>query len=109
MTLKEFYEKIENFPSDTMNFCIEDVFSWRGIYCEPCCSLSSYEVTKQHNLDMLQRLLNETFVGWKGGEYTYTEDDEIHFESSHGSYSDGRYILNFVANNPLEEVKHIFG
>ena len=109
MTLKEFYEKIESFPSDIMNFCIEDVFSWRGIYAEPACSLSTCETSKLHNLDMLQRLLNEIFIGWKGGEYSYTEDDEMHFESSHGSYSDGRYILSFVANNPSEEVRHIFG
>ena len=100
MTLKEFYEKIESFPNDTMNFCIVNVFSWRGSYDEPCCSLSSDEITKQHNLDMLQQLLNEKFYGWKGGEYTYTEYDKIHFESSHGSYSDGRYIISFVANNP---------
>lgn len=24
MTLKELYDKIESYPSDTMNFCIED-------------------------------------------------------------------------------------
>jgi hypothetical protein len=109
MTLKEFYEKIKSFSGDTMKFAITDVFSWRGSYDKPACSIECSLASKEYNLNMLSRLLNETFYGWKGGKYIYTEDDEIHFESSHGSYSDGRYILNFVANNPSEEVRHIFG
>lgn len=109
MTLKEFYEKIESFPSDTMNFCIEDVFSWRGSYNEPCCSISTNNVAKQHNLDMLNRLFNEIFYGWKGGEYTYSENDDINFESGVEMWTNNEYLINFIANNPSPEVKHIFG
>lgn len=109
MTLKEFYERIESFPNDTMNFCIVDVFSWRGSYGEPCCSISTTNVTKQHNLDMLNRLLNEIFEGWKGGEYIYMETDEIHFEPDEGMWTNNKYLINFIANNPSSEVKHIFG
>ena len=50
-----------------MNFKIEDVFSWRGIYYEPCVSLSTNKSTKEENLNMLNRLCTETFEGWKGG------------------------------------------
>lgn len=109
MTLKEFYEKIESFPSDTMNFCIEDVFSWRGIYSEPACSLSTCKTSKLHNLDMLHRLLNETFIGWKGGSYKYSFNHDINFELDERMYTDGEYLINFIANNPSPEVKHIFG
>lgn len=110
MTLGEFYDKIESWSSDTMNFRINDVFSWRGIYDEPCCTISIWETSKQYNLDMLDRLVNEEFIGWKGGEFTYTFEDTIHFESGEGSYtSDNGYLIRFIANNQNEEVKHIFG
>ena len=110
MTLKELYDKIESYPSDTMNFCIEDVFSWRGIYAEPCCSLLIKQTTKQENLDMLRRLTNEVFHGYKGGEYTYTFDDQINFEYDYGEYTDGRYLKGFINKyKETQEFKHIFG
>ena len=111
MTLGEFYDKIESWPSDTMNFRIEGVFSWRGIYAEPCCSLSTTkQTTKQENLDMLRRLTNEVFIGWKGGEFTYTFDDTIHFECDYSEYSSGGYLKGFIERNKDSEIiNHIFG
>ena len=110
MTLKELYDKIESYPSDTMNFCIEDVFAWRGIYAEPCCSLLTKQTTKQENLDMLRRLTNEVFYGYKGGEYTYTFDDWINFECDCSEYTDGRYLKGFINKyKETQEIKHIFG
>ena len=110
MTLGDLYNRILSYPEDAMNFCIEDVFSWRGSYYEPCCSLSTRNVSKDHNLDMLNKLITESFVGWKGGTYTYTMDDTIHFETSEGSYSNKYYIKGFITNNHnTPEVKHIFG
>lgn len=110
MTIKELYNKIESWPEDTMDFCITDVFSWRGIYAEPACSLSTTsDTTKQENLDMLNRLINETFDGWKGGEYTYCSVDTINFECGEGSYSDGNYIIEFLARNHSPIIEHIFG
>lgn len=110
MTLKELYNKIESYPSDTMNFCIEDVFSWRGSYDEPCCAISIRETSKSYNLNMLYRLVYEVFIGWKGGEFTYTFDDIIHFECKEGSYTPNNgYLIGFIARNQNEEVKYIFG
>lgn len=110
MTLGEFYDKIKSWSSDTMNFRIEGVFSWRGSYYEPCCEISIKETSKQYNLDMLRRLVNEVFIGWKGGEFTYTFEDTIHFECGEGSYtSNNGYLIRFITNNYNEEVKHIFG
>ena len=110
ITLGELYDKIESWPSNTMNFRIEDVFSWRGIYAEPCCEISVEETSKQYNLDMLRRLTNEVFDGWKGGEFTYTFDDAIHFECDPSAYTPNNgYLIRFIANNQNEEIKHIFG
>lgn len=109
MTLKELYDRIESYPHDTMNFCIEKVFSWRGVYAEPCCSLSTNTTTKQQNLDTLTRLITETYKGWKGGTYEYFFDDPINFEAEESSWSDGYYIKDFITNNQTPEVKHIFG
>lgn len=109
ITLGEFYDKIESYPQDTMDFRITDVFSWRGVYAEPCCSLSTERTTKQENLDMLRRLTNEVFCGWKGGEYTYTFDDLIHFEYDEGEYSAGKYLMSFIKRNENSEIiNHIF-
>lgn len=110
MTIKELYNKIESWPEDTMDFCITDVFSWRGIYAEPACSLSTTsDTTKQENLDMLRRLTFEIFKGWKGGKYIYNFEDEIHFECDGGSYSSGDYIMGFLARNHSPIIEHIFG
>lgn len=110
MTLGEFYDKVSSWSSDTMNFRIDDVFSWRGSYYEPCCEISICETSKQDNLDMLRRLVNEIFIGWKGGEFTYTFEDVIHFECEKGSYTPNNgYLIEFIARNQNEEVKHIFG
>jgi hypothetical protein len=110
ITLGEFYDKIKSYPQDTMNFHITDVFSWRGAYAEPCCSLSTEQTTKQENLDMLRRLIDEPFPGWKGGEFTYTFDDWIHFECDYGDYSSNRYLMGFLKRNKDSEIiNHIFG
>ena len=110
MTLKELYDKIESYPSDTMNFCIEDVFAWRGSYVEPCCSLSVKKTNKQDNLDKLNDLVKFEFIGWKGGYFKYDWDDTIHFEYDYGEYTDGRYLEDFINEyKETQEFKHIFG
>ena len=109
MTIEELREKIESYPEETMPFCIDDVFSWRGVYAEPACSLSTDTTTKEHNYQMLDRLENETFEGWKGGEYTYHPYDDLHFEDEPGNWSDGQYLIDFLLNNSKNKaVKHIF-
>ena len=109
MTLKELYDKIESYPSDTMNFCIEDVFAWRGIYQEPCCSLSVEKTNKQDNLDKLSDLVKFEFSGWKGGYFKYDWDSTIHFEYDYGEYTDGGYLKGFINKyKDTEEFKHIF-
>lgn len=108
MTVYELKRNIESL-GNTMNFCIEDVFSWRGFYAEPACSISSRNTSKKHNLKMLNRILTETFYGWKGGEYNYDINSEIHFECEWSSWSNGKYIDKFLSmNENNEDVKSIF-
>lgn len=108
MTIYELIKKIQSL-GDTMDFCIEDVFSWRGVYAEPACSISSRKTTKKHNLQMLKRLMKETFDGYKGGEYTYDKNSEIHFEEEWSSFTDGKYLNGFLLDNAdNEDVKSIF-
>lgn len=109
MTIKELYNKIESWSEDTMDFCITGVFSWRGNYQEPACSLACIPTLKEDNLHMLNRLIYEVFEGWKGGEYEYSPVDNINFEDREGSYSDGDYIMNFLAKNHSPIIEHIFG
>ena len=109
MTIQKLYDKIASWPENTMNFAITDVFSWRGVYAEPACSIECSLTSKEHNLNMLARLVNETFYGWKGGEYEYSILDDIHFENAEGSWSDGQYLINFLCNYANEPIiQHIF-
>ena len=109
MTLQELYDKIESYPSDTMNFRIEDVFAWRGIYTEPCCSLSVKKTDKQDNLDKLSGLVIFEFSGWKGGYFKYDWDSTIHFEADYGEYTDGKYLKDFINKyKETQEFKYIF-
>lgn len=109
MTIAEFKDKIKSYPGDTMPFCINDVFSWRGVYAEPACAISTCCVDKEHNIAMLERLVTEKFYGWKGGEYHYHDYDDIHFETNPGSWSDGQFIVDFLMDNyDNDAVIHIF-
>lgn len=108
MTIGDLRYKIEAM-GDTMNFCIEDVFSWRGSYDEAACYITPNETTKEHNLEMIDRLLTHVFEGWKGGEYTYDPWTQIHFEQGPSEWSDDKFLIRFlVCNSSNDDVKYIF-
>ena len=110
MTIGDLYKKIKNWPEDTMNFRIIDVFSWRGIYAEAAAEISTERTLKQDNLKMLDDAIKFTHEGWKGGEFEYDFSTEIHFECDYGSYSNGQYLNNFLLRNANEYVvQYIFG
>lgn len=91
MTLAQLKDRIMSWPENTMNFRITDVFSWRGSYIEPACSISTELTSKADNLKMIDKLLSNTFMGWKGGKYTYHQWDDVNFEDADSSWSDGQY------------------
>lgn len=116
MTLRELYNKIKSFQSEETGqetmipFCLEDVFSWRGIYAEPCFSLSTRETTIGDNLKMINAAVTEVFTGYKGGDFIYTWNSPVNFEAEDSNYTDGEYIQRFISENKDNEaVKAIFG
>lgn len=80
--LKEYFENTEN-----PRFYLVDVFSWRGCYYEVAFTPSK-NGSKEDSLRQIDRALTETFDGWKGGEYTYDEYTNAHFETKKGGCSD---------------------
>ena len=80
--LKEYFEKTEN-----PKFYLVDVFSWRGIYNE-VAFVPSKEGSVEESLRQIDRALTETFEGWKGGEYSYDEYTDVHFETEPRRSSD---------------------
>lgn len=80
--LKEYFEKTEN-----PRFYLVDVFSWRGVYDE-VAFVPSKDGSKEESLKQIDRALTETFYGWKGGEYTYEEYTDAHFETEERGFSD---------------------
>ena len=109
MTIRELKERIISWHLNEMDFCIEDVFSWRGSYAEPCCALSNRTTTKEDNLEQLERLTKFSFCGWKGGYFNYTDNDTLHFEEDYGAYTSGEYLRKFIRANPTPIVGHLFG
>lgn len=109
MTIGELYSKIENWPEDTMNFRIIDVFSYRGIYAEAAAEISTEPTLKQDNLNMLDKAIKVIHEGWKGGEFEYDFCTEIHFECDYGSWTNGQYLNNFLLKNADEPiVQYVF-
>lgn len=65
--------------------------SWRGRYNEPCVFMGGDD-DKYALINVLHRLTSETYIGWKGGEFTYSGDDELNIEPEAGRYSGDGYV-----------------
>lgn len=111
ITLGQFMNCVESYPTEEMPIRIEDVFSWRGIYDQPAANIEAEKSTKSENMSMLRRLLNETFMGWKGGTFYFCDFDEMHFETdqSVSTTEERTFILDFLEKNKENEfVKHFW-
>lgn len=93
--LKNHFEQMEN--GKVLNFKLSNPFSWRGIYAECAFDVLKETSTKEENLEQIEEALTEEFEGWKGGEFRYNLDTEVHFESETSSYTDGGYARELVA------------
>jgi hypothetical protein len=97
MTLIEFKQHIESFPKDyTFNYSISIPFSWRGVYAEVAFAIYKESSTREEVLEYIEIAYNETFSGYKGGEYKYYDYTDIHFEESTKNWTDGRYALKWI-------------
>jgi len=107
MTLLEFKDHVASLPNGAkFDYSISNPFSWRGIYAEVAFSIEDIPCTKKDILDKIEMAYNETFQGYKGGDFQYNDYTEIHFEESIGSYTDGDYCVNKIAEIAKEEVPH---
>lgn len=75
-----------------------DCGSWRGVYAEPCIFVNREEGKLSDFIPYLDRLVSgEVFYGYKGGEYTYKDHDDINVEGDPRSYyGDESMIFNVL-------------
>lgn len=98
MTLGELKQYIESFPDGTkFDYSLSEPFSWRGVYSEVAFTINENESTREELLEKINRALTQTFFGWKGGDFTYSEHTNVNFEESHRSWSDGEYTENWIS------------
>ena len=57
------------------NYSPQSLISWRGSYCEPAILASNSVLKGAEVATKLEKELQETHYGYKGGEYTYYEGD----------------------------------
>ncbi len=78
-SLRVFFDFAECIPT-TIN-------SWRGVYSEPALGWVRFDTIDKH--PTVESLIKEIkaaingriFTGWKGGEYTYTDDNILHVDN----------------------------
>jgi len=98
MELKEFKYCIENTEKGKQfNYGISEPFSWRGRYDEVAFQILEQPMTREEILANIQKAYTCTFYGYKGGEYTYQDYTEVHFEEDSSRYTDGGYCAKMIA------------
>lgn len=92
MTIKDLKEYFLN--TENPKFFLTDVFSWRGFYSEVAFTPSAVG-TKERSLELIEEALTGTFIGYKGGEFTYDEWTNVHFEND-SSFSDDDALYDLL-------------
>lgn len=99
LILKDLKEWIEGLPKDKVfSYGLSSPFSWRGSYNEVAFSIDRRDTTRKELLDSIWQAYNLTFMGWKGDEYRYDDHTPVHFEEEFGSYSEGKYCAEKIAD-----------
>lgn len=112
-TIDTWKQACEKMPKLTIKFKPIIICSWRGAYDEPCLII---EFTKDNHelediLPFLEKLLQEDFQGYKGGEYTYNTFDDLNIELHYSDYTSNRvqtdiFVLNPILYSLLKEIKN---
>ena len=98
MELKEFKDYIENTDNGKQfNYGISKPFSWRGSYDEVAFEILEQPMTREEILANIEKAYKGTFYGYKGGEYTYKDYTEVHFEEDSRSNTAGGYCAEMIA------------
>lgn len=98
MYLKDFKNHISSFPEGTwFNNGISRPFSWRGVCEEVAFSIEEAPMSREEVLIRIDLAYNETFFGYKGGEYRYDDKTFVNFEKEgNNNYSGGDYTLQMI-------------
>jgi len=98
MELKELKEHIKGFkPNTEFKYGLSLPFSWRGSYAEVGFEILKEPSTREEILDKIELAYTETFMGYKGGDYTYNDNTDVNFEEDTSSYTDGAYCARIIS------------
>ncbi len=104
MELKEFKKQIEQAETGkTFDYGISDPFSWRGSYNEVAFEILDQPMTREEILANIEKAYTGAFYGYKGGEYTYEDYTEVHFEEDSSRWTDGKYCAEMIAKIEVGE------
>ena len=97
MNLQDFRDYIAKFPSDHIfEYGISEPFSWRGIFAEVAFSIEEHPMSRETILERIDMCFEKTFIGYKGGEFKYNGNTEIHFEDNPSEYTNGYYAEKWI-------------
>lgn len=97
MDLITFKRHIEHKPNTEFKYGISKPFSWRGAYDEVAFQIIDAPMKKEDVLKNIELAYSQTFVGYKGGVYRYSDWTPVRFEEGNGNYSDGKYTANIIS------------
>jgi len=95
-TIGDLLRELENSNANSVRFIGTDytvgaLHSWRGSYNIPALEYEKGYKSPQQLAEEIRTGLRETHYGWKGGEYSYTEDDTF-YVAQRGSSSEYQVV-----------------
>ena len=98
MNLQEFKNYIEHSESGKVfEYGISQPFSWRGSYDEVAFEILQSPMSREDILKNIEIAYNETFYGYKGGEFRYSGFTPVNFEEDYSCYTDGGYCSRLIS------------
>lgn len=98
MNLGQFENHIKSFPEGIIfKYGISEPFSWRGVYAEVAFQMLEESMTREQILERISLAFTETFIGYKGGEFTYGNMTPVNFEEGTGRWTDGEYVSQWIS------------
>jgi hypothetical protein len=99
MTIGKLITKLETFPKDKEIEKLSNPHSYRGYYSDLGLQISGITTTVGETIDFLyNRCLNETYHGYKGGEYVMDKDTPL-FEAFWGHT--GNKIIDVIDDDGI--------
>ena len=98
MNLQEFKNYIEHSESEKVfKYGISEPFSWRGSYDEVAFEILQSPMSREDILKNIEIAYNETFYGYKGGKFRYSDFTPVNFEEDHSRWTDGEYCSRLIS------------